>query len=365
MSYYAVRKGKTPGVYETWNEAKLHIEGFKGAIHKKFKTRSEAYDFVSTQGDYRAPITLNSASLTLDHPTPAFAPIKNQLFARSVPISKSISTNGDLLATAARNSVDMSARKATSFATSGESASDVTFDLIIYTDGACKGNSNVQVCPAGWGVVVLTNSYNIIDEIYAPVELCPTSPYFLGASVGSNNTAELTAIGEALIWLRDSSEKICCDCSINSSRTRCSVSSCICPKVSVSIRYDSEYAAKSVMGVFNGDKNKQLYTRIREIYKSVQKGGLCNCGKHIDQLRKPADIVFQKVKGHSGDTWNDKADNLANKGARGLTAQAGRYDVCSYSLRNINSDKRNFQEAIDLCGDDDDEVTTLSKKQRY
>jgi ribonuclease HI len=36
MPYYAIRRGKVPGIYESWNEAKIHVEGCKDAVHKKY-----------------------------------------------------------------------------------------------------------------------------------------------------------------------------------------------------------------------------------------------------------------------------------------------------------------------------------------
>ena len=44
--YYAVAKGKTPGIYSTWDECKNETTGYKGAIFKKFKTEEEANDFI-------------------------------------------------------------------------------------------------------------------------------------------------------------------------------------------------------------------------------------------------------------------------------------------------------------------------------
>jgi ribonuclease HI len=45
--WYAVKIGKCPGVYKTWDEAKLQVNGFQGAVHKKFEKRDEAEAFVS------------------------------------------------------------------------------------------------------------------------------------------------------------------------------------------------------------------------------------------------------------------------------------------------------------------------------
>lgn len=44
--FYAVKIGKTPGVYETWTECQNQINGVSGAIYKGFTTKEEALAFV-------------------------------------------------------------------------------------------------------------------------------------------------------------------------------------------------------------------------------------------------------------------------------------------------------------------------------
>ena len=44
--YYAVKKGKTPGIYLTWDDCKAQTEGYSGAIYKSFQTIEEAENFV-------------------------------------------------------------------------------------------------------------------------------------------------------------------------------------------------------------------------------------------------------------------------------------------------------------------------------
>ncbi len=44
--FYAVRKGLKPGIYNTWDEAKVLVNGFKGAEYKSFKTIEEANEFM-------------------------------------------------------------------------------------------------------------------------------------------------------------------------------------------------------------------------------------------------------------------------------------------------------------------------------
>lgn len=44
--YYAVKEGKNPGIYNTWDECEKEVKGFKGAKYKKFKTKEEALNFI-------------------------------------------------------------------------------------------------------------------------------------------------------------------------------------------------------------------------------------------------------------------------------------------------------------------------------
>ncbi|WP_353096546.1 ribonuclease H family protein [Tissierella praeacuta] len=44
--YYAVRKGKTLGIYETWAKCEEQVRGYSGAEYKKFSTYEEAVNFI-------------------------------------------------------------------------------------------------------------------------------------------------------------------------------------------------------------------------------------------------------------------------------------------------------------------------------
>ena len=163
-----------------------------------------------------------------------------------------------------------------------------------------------NVCSTGWGVVAVKaegredRDESVLVELYGFVILDNSSPFYMGASVGSNNTAELTAIGEALLWvleeyMRDAGGFAPLD---------------------VCIRYDSEYAAKSVLGIYNGQKNRALIDTIRGYHRRL-----------TDALgRRGGKLRYEHVKGHSGDVWNDRADRLATEAARSHTlCRSGRY----------------------------------------
>lgn len=44
--FYAVKTGKTPGIYGTWEECRNQVSGFPGAVYKGFATKEEALSFI-------------------------------------------------------------------------------------------------------------------------------------------------------------------------------------------------------------------------------------------------------------------------------------------------------------------------------
>ena len=45
-SFYAVAVGRKNGIFTNWNECKVNIDDFKGAVYKKFETIEEASEFI-------------------------------------------------------------------------------------------------------------------------------------------------------------------------------------------------------------------------------------------------------------------------------------------------------------------------------
>ena len=45
-NYYAVRIGKTPGIYTNWEDCKAQVTGYKGAVFKGFEEKKDAEDFM-------------------------------------------------------------------------------------------------------------------------------------------------------------------------------------------------------------------------------------------------------------------------------------------------------------------------------
>lgn len=47
-NFYAVRVGRTPGIYKTWPECQANTSGFPGAVFKGFETLEEAQTFMGS-----------------------------------------------------------------------------------------------------------------------------------------------------------------------------------------------------------------------------------------------------------------------------------------------------------------------------
>ncbi len=70
MKYYAVRKGRTPGIYATWPECQDQVKGFSGAEYKSFPSQEEAEAYMG--GDAPAKDT-PEGNAAAGAPTPPYA----------------------------------------------------------------------------------------------------------------------------------------------------------------------------------------------------------------------------------------------------------------------------------------------------
>lgn len=50
MKFYAVQKGKKPGIYTSWPECQAQTNGFSGAVYKSFSSEAEAKAFLKADG---------------------------------------------------------------------------------------------------------------------------------------------------------------------------------------------------------------------------------------------------------------------------------------------------------------------------
>jgi ribonuclease HI len=344
---YGVRGGSKAGVYQTWAEASAAATGVKGAQPNKFNTDAECRDFAfprvaSLNCPYVEKDEAKALGAKWDGKVWYVPPgVATAAFARWLTAPVGAAPPPPLAPTAVAGSWHASAVPGASTGASAAPGGGVQpGELALFTDGACKGNANVQqhACPAGWGVAVVadvppgaTVGGQVQCELYGPVELRADSPYFLGAEVGSNNTGELSGVCEALCFLIGQPAED---------------PSHAAPAV---ICYDSEYAAMQAQGKWKANKNKALVARTQELLR---------------QARARRDVRFLHVKGHSGaherpkrhvphasgpnatclpracapattreplcaasagHQWNDVADRLAEQGSTGQRCHVGRF----------------------------------------
>ena len=159
--------------------------------------------------------------------------------------------------------------------------------LHIYVDGSCEENRNVtESTPAGWGFCVVDGDSGIgrgggdvIAERSGPVVTNPSENDYLGAEVGSNNTAELTAIGHAARWiLSQPGEGV------------------------VVIRGDSQYALNIASGAWRAKANQDLAESVKALWMEV------------DSVRGQRGEHVRAQRGHR---WNERADHLAFRAMQG------------------------------------------------
>lgn len=136
--------------------------------------------------------------------------------------------------------------------------------VVIYADGACKGNPG----PGGWGAML---QYG--DQ---------TQEIFGGEAMTTNNRMELMAVIQALTALNES--------------------------CSVDVFTDSQYVVKGMSEWLAGWKKKQWQTadkkpvKNRELWQTLDAASL----RHV--------VRWHWVKGHAGHPGNERADQLANQG---------------------------------------------------
>ena len=160
----------------------------------------------------------------------------------------------------------------------------------IATDGS--GQEVEGVRRAGWGVGI----WRIPIEadapevtLYGPVLTEMWDHRWIGAREKTNNTGELSAIAEGLLWVINEAPD-------NGTEP-------------VLIRYDSEYAANIAQGRYDPASNEELAAEVKKI------------AEEAGQFRV---ITYQHVYGHTGEHDNEVADRLADRGAKGEVSPMSR-----------------------------------------
>jgi ribonuclease HI len=150
----------------------------------------------------------------------------------------------------------------------------MTGQLIIHTDGACRGNPG----PGGWGVLL---SWNDTRKELSGAEAATT-----------NNRMELTAAIMGLTALKR-------------------------PTLAT-VQTDSQYVIKGITEWLPSWKARGWRTADRKPVKNQ------DLWERLDQLAGQHTLRWQWVKGHSGDPGNERVDELANLAIDALQAELQR-----------------------------------------
>ena len=136
--------------------------------------------------------------------------------------------------------------------------------IIIYTDGACRGNPG----PGGWGALIKFG--NVEKEIFG------------GQNNTTNNQMELSAAIESLATLKES--------------------------CNVKLFTDSKYVMDGTTQWIKNWKKNNWKTATKKDVKNKE------LWQKLDELISYHQVQWHWVKGHSGEAGNEAADLLANKG---------------------------------------------------
>jgi ribonuclease HI len=139
----------------------------------------------------------------------------------------------------------------------------------IWTDGACSGNPG----PGGWGAILIWRGH---EKELSGAEADTT-----------NNRMEMLAAIVALESLKRAS--------------------------TVEIATDSQYLHKGITEWLKGWKARSWRTADKKPVKNA------DLWQRLDQAVKGHDIHWRWVKGHAGDTMNERADQLAREAIKGLS----------------------------------------------
>lgn len=162
--FYGVARGRAPGVYATWDEARAQVDGIKGAVHKSFSTREEAARWVSARNpDISGTMMMGEARPSAGVPdrasarSPPTSPVKPMAprGASSMGGARALSTSardgGDPIAAAeGANGKDDEARENDADAASAPPPPLADGSYTLYFDGASRGNPG----PAGAGALI-------------------------------------------------------------------------------------------------------------------------------------------------------------------------------------------------------------------
>lgn len=224
--YYAVKNGRVPGIYKTWDECKEQVHGFPGAEFKGFELLSDAEAFINAG--------------VCEEITKLGAPDASGTNI----VSNAHSVNDTQSANDANDEHDIESLE--------------PGKAIAYVDGSYDAANERFSCGA---IILTSNGEHEISEAFNDAQ----------ASVHRNVAGEIMGARRAIEYCMEQGIK------------------------SVDVYHD--YNGLGHWGNGTWKTNTQLTRDYSEF---------------VSEARKRLDIKFIRVKGHSGNKYNDIADKLAS-----------------------------------------------------
>ncbi|XP_077274038.1 ribonuclease H1 isoform X2 [Temnothorax americanus] len=293
MPYYAVARGRKPGIYATWDECSAQVLKFPGSIYKKFATGSEAQNFIkehsSSTGETNSSESLllsskivkSARSQTLPKqlyllggkqsvvaPTKLFASVSKRTLSTNDNANEQSSKKRKIALDISDNC--LSSAQCLNQDDKADFIVDEDGYVDVFTDGACSSNGYKEA-RAGIGVWFRDNHPLNVSE---PVE-----------GRATNNMAEIQAVTVAARQAKKAGIK------------------------KLKINTDSKFLISCI--------TKWMPIWKRRGWKTVQgkpvinKTELLEMEKELNSLT----IAWKHVNGHIGIHGNEMADKLARDGA--------------------------------------------------
>ncbi|KAG9290948.1 hypothetical protein G9A89_011098 [Geosiphon pyriformis] len=308
-SFYAVRTGREPGIYLTWDDCQQQVGKFKNASYKKFYTRKEAENFMFG-ADYCVSLPQSERKTV--------SPLKDSTLSSSVTTGEEISNDDS-----DKRSVKSKSEKA-----------DQIEKLTVYTDGCSRSNGQFGA-RAGVGVFWGDNDPRCV--MYKILNQTPKYVFVL-ESFTSNSLTDLyyyvhhRNVSEPLPGSRQTNNRAEITAAIRALET--------CPNnySSLEIKTDSQYLKKAIeLWIPKWEKNgwklarsaksgksEKSKTRKKneESSESTRKDHIVENKDLFEQLMgliraRTGKVKITYVEAHVGIHGNEEADRLANLGALG------------------------------------------------
>ncbi|XP_041105566.1 ribonuclease H1 isoform X2 [Polyodon spathula] len=270
--FYAVRKGRIPGVYSSWNQCKAQVDKVPAASFKKFASEEEAWAFVaSSASKLGAASTTDSADSNIDYTDSELETI----FANTSGVKRlcaDFSEDGEPSAKRRKSPEEETGTVCATQATVGKDSFTYMGDaVVVYTDGCCSGNGKSKGARAGIGV------YWGPDH---PMNVCDRLP-----GRPTNQRAEIHAASRACEQAKSMNIK------------------------KIIIYTDSMFTINGVTKwISNWKKNGWKLKSGGEV---INKEDFQRLEKGMQDL----EVVWMHIPGHAGYKGNEEADRLAKQGA--------------------------------------------------